>query len=198
MVNATVALSGVIGLGLAIPIVGSLLPSGGSGKGVWSPLDAAEWKQLQTSTEKPVKLSFTMKTKDAYLPEESDAQYVWGIKADQAKMQKARPDLFASDGKAIFQNLKGVEPYNVVSMGFVMFSPICPHLGCRFNYDADQNKFLCPCHGSVYTREGEHIGGPAPRGLDPLPLHERSGQAEVMWIRYQDSTPDHIIVSYTS
>jgi len=194
MVNATVALSGVIGLGLAIPIVGSLLPSGGSGKGVWSPLDAAEWKQLQTSTEKPVKLSFTMKTKDAYLPEESDAQYVWGIKADQAKMQKARPDLFASDGKAIFQNLKGVEPYNVVSMGFVMFSPICPHLGCRFNYDADQNKFLCPCHGSVYTREGEHIGGPAPRGLDPLPLHERSGQAEVMWIRYQDSTPDH----YTS
>ncbi|MFN2529170.1 MAG: ubiquinol-cytochrome c reductase iron-sulfur subunit [Candidatus Baltobacteraceae bacterium] len=198
MVNATVALSGVIGLGLAIPIVGSLLPSGGSGKGVWSPLDAAEWKQLQSSTEKPVKLSFTMKTKDAYLPEETDAQYVWGIKADQAKMQKARPDLFASDGKAIFQNIKGVEPYNVVSMGFVMFSPICPHLGCRFNYDADQNKFLCPCHGSVYTREGEHIGGPAPRGLDPLPLHERSGQAEVMWIRYQDSTPDHIVVSYTS
>ena len=198
MVNATITLSGVIGLGLAIPIVGSLVPAGGSGKGVWSPLDASEWKQLEASTEKPVKLSFTMKSKDAYLPEETDSQYVWGIKADQARMQKARPDLFAPDGKAIFQNIKGIEPYSVVNLGFVMFSPICPHLGCRFNYNADQNKFFCPCHGSVYTREGAHIDGPAPRGLDPLPMREQSGQAEVMWIRYQDSTPDHILVSYTS
>lgn len=198
MVNATITLSGVIGLGLAIPIVGSLLPSGGSGKGVWSPLDPAEWKQLQASTERPIKISFTMKSKDAYLPEETNSQYVWGIKADQAKMQKARPDLFGAGGKSIFANIKGIEPYNVVNLGFVMFSPICPHLGCRFNYDADQNKFLCPCHGSVYTREGEHIGGPAPRGLDPLPVREQSGQAEVMWIRYQDSTPDHVLISYTS
>ncbi|MBC5815039.1 MAG: ubiquinol-cytochrome c reductase iron-sulfur subunit [Candidatus Eremiobacteraeota bacterium] len=198
MVNATITLSGVIGLGLAIPIVGSLLPSGGSGKGVWSPLDPAEWKQLQASTERPIKLSFTMKSKDAYLPEETNSQYVWGIKADQAKMQKARPDLFGAGGKSIFANIKGIEPYNVVNLGFVMFSPICPHLGCRFNYDADQNKFLCPCHGSIYTLEGAKSSGPAPRGLDPLPMREQSGQAEVMWIRYQDSTPDHVLISYTS
>jgi menaquinol-cytochrome c reductase iron-sulfur subunit len=197
MVNATVTLSGLIGLGLAIPIVGSLLPQGGSGTGAWSPLNADEWKQLQSSTEKPVKISFTLKSKDAYLPEQSDDQYVWGIKADQAKMQKARPELF-KDGKPIFQNLKGAPPYDVVNVGFVMFSPICPHLGCRFNYNADTNKFLCPCHGSEYTREGAHTAGPAPRGLDPLPLKEQNGQAEVMWIRYQDSTPDHIVVSFTS
>ncbi len=197
MVNATITLSGVIGLGLAIPIVGSLVPTGGGGKGVWAPLDPGEWKTFQETTNKPLKLSFTLKSKDAYLPEEADQQYVWGIKADQAKMQKARPDLFPG-GKSIFDHVKGVEPYNVVNMGFVMFSPICPHLGCRFNYDADQNKFLCPCHGSVYTHEGAHIGGPAPRGLDPLPLQEKSGNAQVMWIRYQDSTPDHVLVSFSS
>ncbi|MDP9018272.1 MAG: Rieske 2Fe-2S domain-containing protein, partial [Candidatus Eremiobacteraeota bacterium] len=164
----------------------------------WSPLDAAEWKQLQSSTEKPIKVSFTLKSKDAYLPEETNSQYVWGIKADQEKMRKARPDLFSSDGKSIFGSVKGVPPYNVVNMGFVMFSPICPHLGCRFNYDADQNKFLCPCHGSTYTREGAHLAGPALRGLDPLPMREQNGKAEVTWIRYQDSTPDHIVVSFTS
>ena len=165
MVNATITLSGVIGLGLAIPIVGSLVPTGGSGSGTWSPLDPSDWKAFQAATDKPVKLSFTLKSKDAYLPEESDAQYVWGVKADQAKMQKARPDLFV-DGKSIFQTLKGVQPYDVVNMGFVMFSPICPHLGCRFNYDADQQKFKCPCHGSGYYKTGVNFEGPTPRPLE--------------------------------
>jgi menaquinol-cytochrome c reductase iron-sulfur subunit len=191
MANFTIALSGVIGLGLAIPIIGSVLPHGGAGGGTWNPLNDAEWKALQKSTDKPVKISFTLKAKDAYLPEEATEQFVWGIKADQAKMQKARPDLFTPDGKSVL-------PYPVVNLGFVMFSPICPHLGCRYNYQEDTNKFLCPCHGSEYTEEGAHIAGPAPRGLDPLPLRERSGVAEVTWIRYQDSTTAHIVVSYTA
>ncbi|GAC1659423.1 MAG: hypothetical protein NVS9B12_12570 [Vulcanimicrobiaceae bacterium] len=197
MVNATITLSGVIGLGLAIPIVGSLIPTGGSGKGAWSALDPGEWKAFQQTTDKPVKLAFTVTSQDGYLPQESRTQYVWGIKTDEAKMAKARPDLFSAGGKAGFETVKGVEPYKVVNMGFVMFSPICPHLGCYYNYDAAQNKFLCPCHGSVYTFEGAHISGPAPRGLDPLPLQEKSGRAEVMWIRYQDSTPDRLLVSFS-
>lgn len=191
MANFTIALSGVIGLGLAIPIIGSVLPHGGAGGGSWAALDEQEWKELQKSTDKPVKLSFTLKTKDAYLPEEATQQFVWGIKADEAKMRKARPDLFTPDGKPVL-------PYPVVNLGFTIFSPICPHLGCRYNYQEDTNKFLCPCHGSEYTREGAHIAGPAPRGLDPLPLRERSGAAEVTWIRYQDSTTAHIVVSYTA
>ena len=190
MANATLAMSGIIGLGLVIPIVGALVPRGGEGAGTWSPLSPKEWKELQASSEKPVKLSFTLKSKDAYLPEAAVDQFVWGIKSSEDKMRKARPDLF--DGKA------GQVPYPVVNMGFVIFSPICPHLGCRFDYAADQNKFLCPCHGSQYTRDGAHIAGPAPRGLDPLPLRERGGTAEVTWIRYQDSTPARIVVSYTS
>ena len=60
-------------------------------------------------------------------------------------------------------------------MGFVIFSPICPHLGCYYNWSDAQNKFMCPCHGSQYTFDGTHIAGPAPRGLDPLPLREQSG-----------------------
>ena len=31
--------------------------------------------------------------------------------------------------------------------------------------------------------------GPAPRGLDPLPLREQNGKAEVTWIDYQSNTP---------
>ena len=188
MANATLTISGIIGLGLVIPIVGAILPHGGEGHGSWAPLDPNEWKQLQQATDKPIKLSFIVAYKDAYLPKASIEQFVWGIKSSEEKMRKARPDLFS--------NPKAEVPYPVVNMGFVVFSPICPHLGCRFNWDQGSNKFLCPCHGSQYTYEGAHIAGPAPRGLDPLPLREQSGKAEVTWIRYDKSTPDRIVVSY--
>jgi menaquinol-cytochrome c reductase iron-sulfur subunit len=190
MANATLTLSGIIGLGLVIPIVGSLLPSGGTQTGSWSPLSPDEFKSLQDATAKPVKLTFTLKAKDSYLPEQASEEYVWGIKTDPAKFQQARPDVFI--------NGKADVPYDPINMSFVIFSPICPHLGCRFNWDDGSNKFKCPCHGSQFTFEGEHVAGPADRGLDPLPLREQSGVAEIQWIRYKSTVPDRIVISYQS
>lgn len=190
MVGAVVTISGVIGLGLAVPIIGGLIPQGGSGTGAWSPLTSAELAALETATSKPVKLSFSMTTKDAYLPQQTMEDYVWGIKVDPTRFVAARPDIFSgADGKADV-------PYDVVNMSFVIFSPLCPHLGCRYNWDPASNKFLCPCHGSQYNLDGAHLAGPAPRGLDPLPFREQSGVAQVMWIRYQSTTPDRIVISY--
>ena len=188
MANATMTVSGIIGIVLAVPIVGSLVQVGGGGKGSWSPLTADELNSLQTATSKPVKMNFTLKYKDGYLPEQAADEYVWGIKIDQAKFQAARPDIYKTSG--------GDTTYPAVNMGFVVFSPICPHLGCRFNWSESANKFLCPCHGSQYNFDGTHVAGPAPRGLDPLPLREQSGSAEVTWIQYQPNTPNRIVVSY--
>jgi len=192
MANATIAVGGLIGLGLAIPIVGSLVPDVGAGGATWTPLDEAGWKQLQTATDKAVKIDFNLATKDAYLPEQSLPESVWGIKVkDPGKFKADRTDLFGPGGKPDV-------PYQVVTLGFVMFSPICPHLGCRYNYDADNNKFACPCHGSQFDRNGKHIAGPAARGLDPLPLRAQSGKAEIEWIRYKPTIPDRIVVSYSN
>ena len=44
MANFTLAIGGVIGLGLAIPIVGSLIPPLAAGGATWTPLDEAGWK----------------------------------------------------------------------------------------------------------------------------------------------------------
>ncbi len=191
MAKATTVMGGIIGVGLVIPIVGSLLPKGGGGTGNWAPLTDDEVKQLQAATAKPVKLTFSLKSKDSYLPMQTSDEYVWGIKVDQAKFEAARPDLFTKDGKSDL-------PYDVVNMNFVIFSPICPHLGCRFAWDESGNKFACPCHGSQFNFDGEHLAGPAPRGLDPLPLREQSGTAEIMWIRYKSSVEDRIVISYQS
>ena len=171
-----------------MPIVGSLLPTGTSGKGTWSPLTKTEVDALNEATSKPVKLTFTLKYKDGYLPTTEADEYVWGIKIDPAKFQAARPDIYKVAG--------GNTTYPAVNLGFVIFSPICPHLGCRFNWSASANKFLCPCHGSQYNFDGTHVAGPAPRGLDPLPLREQSGAADVTWIQYQPNTPARIVVSY--
>jgi menaquinol-cytochrome c reductase iron-sulfur subunit len=83
-------------------------------------------------------------------------------------------------------------------MGFVVFSPICPHLGCRYAWSDELKRFACPCHGSQFTSVGAHVAGPAQRGLDPLPLRDASGTAEITWIQYEQNVSDHIVLSYST
>ncbi len=190
MANATITIGGIVGVVLAIPIVGSLLPPKNASAGSWSAMSPQELEALRKATDKPVKLTFTLRYVDGYLPEQAAPEYCWGIKVDPSKFQTARPDIFNEPGG------KPDVPYDVVTMGFVIFSPICPHLGCYYAWSDAQNRFMCPCHGSQYTFDGTHIAGPAPRGLDPLPLRERNGNAEVTWIVYQSNIPQRIVVSY--
>lgn len=42
----------------------------------------------------------------------------------------------------------------------------CPHLGCTVPWASAEDRFHCPCHGSIYEKNGAYVGGPAPRGLD--------------------------------
>jgi menaquinol-cytochrome c reductase iron-sulfur subunit len=190
MVQATIALGGVIGLGIAIPVVTSLIPAADALQAAWSPLTPDELAKLKTATEKPIKVSFAVKNKDGYLPESSTDEFVWAIKSDEATMKAKRPDLFKPPPDGV--------QYSVVNMGFVLFSPICPHLGCRYAWSDTLNKFACPCHGSQYTNLGEHTAGPAQRGLDPLPLRDQSGTAQITWIQYEQNVSDHVVLSYST
>jgi menaquinol-cytochrome c reductase iron-sulfur subunit len=66
-----------------------------------------------------------------------------------------------------------------------VFSPICTHLGCRFNWNPDSRHFECPCHGSVYAIDGKVLAGPAPRPLDTLPFRLDKGELYVIWERFR-------------
>jgi Rieske Fe-S protein len=193
MANAVIVIGGVIGLTLTIPLLGSLAPIAGTGGGAWSPLSDADFKAFVAATDTPVRISLTVKSKDGYLPESDNDQFIWGIKMPEAKVtafKAARPDLYVDP--------TGKVEYPVVNLGFVMFSSICPHLGCKYNYDATSRRFACPCHGSQFDGgTGEHVAGPAPRGLDPLPFRESNGQAEVTWIDFRSSDSARIIVAYS-
>jgi len=71
-----------------------------------------------------------------------------------------------------------------------VFSPICTHLGCRFDWDGAQDHFHCPCHGSVFGPDGRVISGPAPRPLDTLPSEVRDGDLFVAWERFEPGIPE--------
>ena len=43
---------------------------------------------------------------------------------------------------------------------------VCTHLGCLYNWNNQEGKFICPCHGSQFDEDGEYVAGPAPRALD--------------------------------
>lgn len=196
MANVTLAIGGVIGLVVAVPVLTSLVPDTlirpDKGKGTWTPLSADEFKKLEASTDTPVRLNISFKTTDAYLPPAEDSQFVWGVKLSPTQaqgFQKNRPDLYADPA--------GKVDYPAVTMNFVIFSSVCPHLGCRYNWSADAKRFICPCHGSQFSLVGEHEAGPAPRGLDPLPFREANGTAEVTWIDYKTQQPARVIIAYT-
>jgi cytochrome b6-f complex iron-sulfur subunit len=53
--------------------------------------------------------------------------------------------------------------------GFFALYGVCTHLGCLPKWEAQNNRFACPCHGSQYQIDGTWITGPAPRPLDVFP-----------------------------
>jgi cytochrome b6-f complex iron-sulfur subunit len=49
--------------------------------------------------------------------------------------------------------------------GVMALYKVCTHLGCLYNWNNQEGKFICPCHGSQFQLDGEYIQGPAPRSL---------------------------------
>jgi Rieske Fe-S protein len=66
--------------------------------------------------------------------------------------------------------------------GLLALSAACPHLGCLVGLSA--GGFACPCHQSRFGLDGACLGGPAPRGLDPLPVRIENGRVLVQALRF--------------
>lgn len=63
--------------------------------------------------------------------------------------------------------------------GFIALSRRCTHLGCAVPYEPVEGQFVCPCHGSAFTLDGEVVNPPAPRSLDLYTLTIEEGQVIV-------------------
>lgn len=71
--------------------------------------------------------------------------------------------------RTLTQGLKGDPTYLVVedngSLATYGINAVCTHLGCVVPWNAAENKFMCPCHGSQYNNQGKVVRGPAPLSL---------------------------------
>jgi cytochrome b6-f complex iron-sulfur subunit len=72
--------------------------------------------------------------------------------------------------RVMVQGLKGDPTYLILSkdgtsLETYALNAECSHLGCIVPWDENQNKFICPCHGSTYDSKGSVIRGPAPSSL---------------------------------
>jgi cytochrome b6-f complex iron-sulfur subunit len=52
----------------------------------------------------------------------------------------------------------------------VVFSSHCTHLGCSIN-KVENDRLVCPCHGSEYDLSGKVVKGPAYKNLQTIPFH---------------------------
>lgn len=43
---------------------------------------------------------------------------------------------------------------------FIALSSICPHLGCAVHWEAQNDRFFCPCHNGAFDAAGKPISGP--------------------------------------
>ena len=61
---------------------------------------------------------------------------------------------------------------------FVALSSTCPHLGCQVRWEAQNDRFFCPCHNGEFDASGTGTGGPpaeAGQSLSRYPLKVEGG-----------------------
>ena len=70
-------------------------------------------------------------------------------------------------GEAIRYRGPAGETINITRRGrdgdandFIALSSTCPHLGCQVRWEAQNNRFFCPCHNGVFDPSGVAIAGP--------------------------------------
>ena len=61
----------------------------------------------------------------------------------------------------------------------VAFGPQCTHLGCAYHWEERNHSFVCPCHASEFSIQGQVLGGPAPRPLDRYEVKVEAGRIKI-------------------
>jgi menaquinol-cytochrome c reductase iron-sulfur subunit len=72
----------------------------------------------------------------------------------------------------------------------VALSTVCPHLGCAIDYDAEGERFVCPCHDSYFDADGNATEGPSPRGMDRLEVQTEGDALAIRYQRFRQGTED--------
>ncbi len=184
----TTAIGMLLGLPLIYPVLRYIM------KPMYMPFDNS-WIKIGNiskikSEDVGVQFKFKREFKEGVVTREVEKGH-WVLKASPAVLQEVYggKDMDFRDprGNLIWTNRQDV-PY-------VVYSGKCPHLGCGYKWrnvpKLGRQIFLCPCHISIYEPSGKVISGPAPRGLDVLPIRvAANGNIEVIDMEFKAGRKD--------
>lgn len=163
LVKATAATGAVGAAAVAVPFVGSMLPS-----------------ERAKAAGAPVEVDISKIKPGEKLTAEWRGQPVWIVRRTPEMMEKlskhddqlSDPNLEVPQQPDYCKNKdRAIKPEYAVMLG------TCTHLGCspndNFNVDASwDGGFVCPCHGSKFDLSGRVFkGSPAPKNL-LVPPHQ--------------------------
>jgi Rieske Fe-S protein len=72
------------------------------------------------------------------------------------------------EGKLIERNGAKVAAYRDPNGSVTLCSAICTHMGCAVGWNAVEQTWDCPCHGSRFKPNGDVIAGPAEAPLSKM------------------------------
>jgi len=66
---------------------------------------------------------------------------------------------------------------------FVALSSTCPHLGCQVRWEAQNDRFFCPCHNGSFDLSGRATEGPPAEAGQSLPTYPLKMEGGLLFIQ---------------
>ena len=89
------------------------------------------------------------------------------------------PDAGEAGKTTVYVRKRSQQDTDRLEQPFIVISTRCAHLGCPVRYVQASERFICPCHGGIYDRDGKVAGGPPVRPLDRFETVVTSGRVLV-------------------
>jgi glycine/D-amino acid oxidase-like deaminating enzyme/nitrite reductase/ring-hydroxylating ferredoxin subunit len=94
-----------------------------------------------------------------------------GVVADRLKREaKELAEVPAGEGRLMRIGGQQLAVYRDAEGDVHACSAICPHLKCVVHWNAFEESWDCPCHGSRFDAKGEAVEGPSMHDLTPVEL----------------------------
>jgi glycine/D-amino acid oxidase-like deaminating enzyme/nitrite reductase/ring-hydroxylating ferredoxin subunit len=94
---------------------------------------------------------------------------------DSQSVVDALDDIKPGEGGVIAQGKQKIAVWKDADGTPHALSAACTHMGCTVTWNNADLTWDCPCHGSMFTRDGEVIHGPATEPLKPARVPARDG-----------------------
>lgn len=96
------------------------------------------------------------------------------------------------DGWVVEETTRSVWVLRTDQDRFLTYNPKCTHLGCIVSWVPSQKVFRSPCHGGIFSPEGDVLAGPPPRPLDRLENRVENGRLIVQYREFRLGVPEKV------